>query len=157
MKNILAFLKDVATFALHVALFYIAYKMVAPLIVACLIAVWYKYGSVKGYFLNSAASLDRWGNSEFRTLWNLTLIKSSSEYLFGNIFETISSVLGKNERASQVVLVNYRIYYWWKKYKVYRHRKFIKTDYTLIGIGLNRFLWMCDYNHCIKSINDKII
>lgn len=156
MKAILKLLKEVATFALHVALFYIAYKMVAPLIVACLIAVWYKYGSVKGYFLNSASSLDRWGNSEFKTLWNLILIKSSSLYKFGNIFETISSVLGKNERASQVVLVNYRVYYWWKKYKVYRHRKFIKTDYTLIGIGLNRFLWMCDYNHCMKSINDKI-
>jgi hypothetical protein len=51
----------------------------------------------KGYFKSSAISLDRFGNREFRTLFNKVLILESG-YQFGDIGETISSVLGKNER-----------------------------------------------------------
>jgi len=51
----------------------------------------------KGYFLSSAINLDKFGNREFRTLLNKTLITDKG-YRFGNIEETISSVLGKNER-----------------------------------------------------------
>lgn len=50
-----------------------------------------------GYFKSSAVNLDRFGNSEFRTLFNLTL-KKKEGYKFGNMEETISSVLGKNQR-----------------------------------------------------------
>lgn len=49
----------------------------------------------KGYFLSTARNLDVFANREFRTLWNKTLIIESG-YKFGNIKETISSVLGKN-------------------------------------------------------------
>ncbi|MDO4224800.1 MAG: hypothetical protein Q4C75_02790 [Bergeyella zoohelcum] len=51
----------------------------------------------RGYFLSSAVNLDRFGNYEFRTLFNATLRKKNG-YEFGNFEETISSVLGKNQR-----------------------------------------------------------
>lgn len=49
----------------------------------------------KGYFRDSALTLDRLANREFRTLWNKVLIIESG-YKFENINETISGVLGKN-------------------------------------------------------------
>jgi hypothetical protein len=49
----------------------------------------------KGYFRDSAITLDKLANREFRTLWNKTLITWDG-YDFGNVNETISSVLGKN-------------------------------------------------------------
>jgi len=51
----------------------------------------------KGYFKSSAINIDKFGNRELRTLLNKTL-KLESGYSFGNINETISGVLGKNER-----------------------------------------------------------
>ena len=52
-------------------------------------------GRNKGYFRDSALTLDKLANREFRTLWNKTLITEAG-YLFGNIEETISAVLGHN-------------------------------------------------------------
>lgn len=49
------------------------------------------------YFEDTSISLDRFGNREYRTLFNRILIKKESEYRFGDIRETISSVLGKNQ------------------------------------------------------------
>ena len=51
----------------------------------------------KGYFKSTAISIDKFGNREFRTLLNKTLILESG-YKFGDITETSSGVLGKNER-----------------------------------------------------------
>lgn len=50
----------------------------------------------KGYFKSSAINIDKFGNREFRTSLNKTLITENSPFKFGNINETISSVLGKN-------------------------------------------------------------
>lgn len=68
--------------------------------------------------------MDKFGNREFRTLWNKTLIKKNG-YQFGDIRETISSALGKNER-----------------------------DNTLSNTGkcLVWILNVIDKNHCKKSI-----
>ena len=52
----------------------------------------------RGYFKDSAINIDKFGNREFRTSLNATLIKSNSPFRFGDIRETISSVLGKNQR-----------------------------------------------------------
>jgi hypothetical protein len=74
-------------------LFAIAYVLYLPLTII-------NYGFVKnkkGYFKSSAISLDRFGNREFRTLFNKVLITKEG-FQFGDITETISSVLGKNER-----------------------------------------------------------
>ena len=49
----------------------------------------------KGYFRDSALTLDKLANREFRSLWNKTLINEKG-YPFGNIEETISAVLGHN-------------------------------------------------------------
>ena len=42
--------------------------------------------------------IDQIGNSVCRDLFNATLINQYSSYMFGRINETISSVLGKNQR-----------------------------------------------------------
>lgn len=49
----------------------------------------------KEYFNDTALSLDKWANREFRTLWNKTLIVNNG-YKFGNIEQSISEVLGHN-------------------------------------------------------------
>ena len=74
-------------------LFIIAYVLFLPLSIINYCVVRNK----KGYFKSSAISLDKFGNREFRTLLNKTLI-SANGYQFGNMNETISGVLGKNER-----------------------------------------------------------
>ena len=75
---------------LGLILFIIAYVLYLPLTLInfCLVLK-------KGYFRDSALTLDRLANREFRKLWNKTLITESG-YQFGNIEETISAVLGYN-------------------------------------------------------------
>jgi len=102
-------------------LFIIAYILFLPLSIINYCVVKNK----KGYFKSSAISLDKFGNREFRTLLNKAL-KIKSGYEFGNMNETISGVLGKNER-----------------------------DKTLskTGKGLVYILNKIDKNHCLKSID----
>jgi len=73
-------------------LFIIAYILYLPLS----IINWLFVKDKSGYFKSSAVNLDKFGNREFRTLFNKTLINDKG-YKFGNINETISSVLGKNQ------------------------------------------------------------
>jgi len=77
---------------MEILLFFIAWVLVLPLTIINYIIV-----CKKGYFLDTALSLDKFGNREYRTLWNKVLRKQSG-YEFGVVNETISSVLGKNER-----------------------------------------------------------
>ena len=74
-------------------LFIIAYVLFLPLSVINFFVVKNK----KGYFKSSAINLDKFGNREFRTLLNKTLIQEPG-HKFGDIKETISGVLGKNQR-----------------------------------------------------------
>ena len=71
-------------------LFIIAYVLYFPLTLInfCLVRN-------KGYFRDSAITIDKLANREFRALWNKTLINENG-YHFGNIEETISAVLGHN-------------------------------------------------------------
>lgn len=96
MKNILRFLGGVA-------LFYFAYKIFLPLTILNFAILLYK-GKAGKYFLSSAVNLDRFANYEFRTLFNLILRKKHG-YEFGNFEETISSVLGKNQRDGTLSFV----------------------------------------------------
>jgi len=82
----------------------------------------------KGYFRSTAVSLDKWGNVEFRTLWNETLIIEGG-YKFGHGSETISGVLGKNQRSGMLS----------KK-----------------GKALAWVLDKCEKQHCFKSIDDLV-
>ena len=78
-------------------LFIFAWLLILPLTIWNLIVVNKKYGNTKGYFRNTALSIDIWANFEFRTLWN-TKLRIDGGYGFGKTGETISSALGKNER-----------------------------------------------------------
>ena len=75
---------------LGLILFIIAYVLYFPLTLINFLLV-----RNKGYFRDSALTLDKLANREFRTLWNKTLINEKG-YPFGNIEETISAVLGHN-------------------------------------------------------------
>ena len=77
---------------INILLFSIAYILFLPLS----IVNWFFVKDKHGYFKSSAVNLDKFGNREFRTLFNKTLINSEG-CKFGDINETISSVLGKNQ------------------------------------------------------------
>lgn len=74
-------------------LFIIAYILLLPLTIINFFTV----DNKKGYFKSTAINIDKFGNREFRSLFNKVLIKPEG-YQFGNEKETISSVLGKNQR-----------------------------------------------------------
>lgn len=107
---------------IQILLFLVAYILYLPLSLLNFCFVENK----GGYFLSSAINLDKFGNREFRTLWNKSL-KTSKGHSFGNIEETISSVLGKNERDNTLT----------------------KAGKILVWI-LDKF----DKNHAKKSINE---
>ena len=76
-----------------VILFIIAYILFLPLTIFNALNV-----RKKGYLKDTAINIDRFGNREFRFSLNKYLIIEGSSNKFGDIRETISSVLGKNQR-----------------------------------------------------------
>jgi hypothetical protein len=52
---------------------------------------------VNDFFYQASVSKDRQGNFNYRNLFNIIFIKKTAKHKFGNILETISSVLGKNQ------------------------------------------------------------
>lgn len=114
------------TFVLGFILFLVSVVLLVPLTLINF-AVVASRGKAKGYFMSTAVNLDRFGNYEFRTLFNSTLIRRESAHRFGAFEETISSVLGKNQRAGTL---------------------------SLLGKMLAGLLDKIDEGHCIKSIID---
>ena len=104
-----------------ILLFIIAYLLFLPLTIFNALNV-----KKKGYFKDTAINIDRFGNREFRFSLNKYLITEKSPDRFGNIAETISSVLGKNE---------------------------LSDNLTTLGKLLCWVLDKIEKNHCIKSIN----
>jgi len=80
-----------------------------------------------GYFYHFALAIDQMGNVAMQDLFNDILIKKGG-YKFGDVNETISSVLGKNER--------------------------LKTLASL-GKALVMFLHFIDPNHALNSIEEN--
>lgn len=114
-------------FVFGFALFLLSLVLLLPLTIANFTLVAFR-GKAKGYFMGTAINLDRFGNYEFRTLFNALLIRSDSQSRFGDFEETISSVLGKNLRAN-----------------------------TLTRCG-RLLVWVLDFidkDHCVKCIIDK--
>ena len=103
-----------------VILFLVAYLLFLPLTIFNALNV-----RKKGYFLDTAINIDRFGNREFRTSLNKCLIKENSPFKFGDDNETISSVLGKNQRFGHL---------------------------TKFGKIICLILDTIDKNHCEKSI-----
>jgi len=87
-----------------VILFIIAYILFLPLTIFNALNV-----RKKGYFLDTAINLDRFGNREFRFSLNKYLIHKDSTNRFGDFRETISSVLGKNQRDNTLTKMGIRI------------------------------------------------
>jgi 8-oxo-dGTP diphosphatase len=79
-------------------------------------------------FLSIATSVDASGNVVCKDLFNMILIKKEG-YEFGKRKETISSVLGKNQRDDTL---------------------------TGIGKGVAFVLDKIDPNHCLKSIDSLV-
>ena len=89
-----------------------------------------KHGFLKvinGYFLQTAVDIDRFGNRNFRTILNATL--QNNGYEFGNVHETISSALGKNQRDGSL---------------------------TYFGIIISEILDFLDNEHCKNSIDEMV-
>ena len=103
-------------------LFILAYVLFLPLS----IINWFFVKDKSGYFKSSAVNIDKFGNREFRTLFNKMLI-SDKGHRFGDIEETISSVLGKNQLTGTL---------------------------TKCGLILVWILDKIDNNHAIKSIDE---
>ena len=87
-----------------------------------------KYGLSNSYFLETATDIDKFGNRNFRTFLNATM-RVRNGYNFGNVNETISSALGKNQRDKTLS--------WFGKF---------------IAFVLDKI----DKEHCKKSINENV-
>lgn len=87
-----------------------------------------KKHKASGYFRSLAVGVDRFGNYQFRTLFN-AILRTEQGYEFGNFNETISSALGKNQRDNTL---------------------------TKVGRVLVSILDFIDKNHCLNSINENI-
>ena len=121
--------KDFLIFIRDVALFLFAWIVFLPLsIINYILVVVIKESSFKNYFYSSAMAIDKFGNRELRTLWNL-LLRTSQGYKFGDERETISSALGKNKRYGTL---------------------------SITGKLLDWVLNLFDKNHSLKSIRDNL-
>lgn len=105
-------------------LFIIATLLWLPMTLLNWIAVGVKYGISNKYFYQTAIDIDRFGNRNFRTFLNLTMQRNG--YQFGDVRETISSALGKNQ---------------------------VRKTLTPFGKFICFILDKLDKNHCKKSIN----
>lgn len=83
-------------------------------------------GEFDKYHHDLAVAKDQYGNAICKHLFNWALIKKEG-YKFGNIDETISSVIGKNK---------------------------LKNTLTLCGKILDKILDFIDNNHSIESIDN---
>ena len=106
------------------------YLTVEPInfIYVILIKKKFTWKRLNGYFRNEALAIDRFGNSQYRSLFNTWFVKEKG-YKHGNINETISSVLGKNQRDETL---------------------------TKFGMLITKILDRMDENHCKDSINENV-
>ncbi|SHK70004.1 hypothetical protein [Epilithonimonas mollis] len=86
----------------------------------------FNWRRLSGYWRSFAVAVDRFGNYQYRSLFN-RFLRNEQGYEFGDFRETISSALGKNERDGTLT----------------------KTGMLLVKI-LNKI----DLDHCRKSINN---
>ena len=102
-----------------------------PVVVIFYIAKYFLTGNkreLKVWFYRSAREIDVFANVVGSDLFNTIFIVDQG-YKFGNPKETISSVLGKNQRDKTL---------------------------SLAGDGLRRILDLIDENHCLNSINNEV-
>lgn len=83
-------------------LYLITYLLEPFVLLANIIVVLAKNKNLDGYFYIDSVARDRYANYNYRSLWCFVFIKKIG-YKFGNDEETISGVLGKNQRDSETV------------------------------------------------------
>lgn len=88
----------------------------------------FKHGLNNNYFKQTAIDIDKFGNRNFRTFLNATM-RVNHGYNFGNVNETISSALGKNQRDGTL---------------------------SWFGVFVCSVLDKIDKEHCKKSINENV-
>lgn len=88
----------------------------------------FSWKRLNGYFREEAVAIDRFGNYQYHSLFNTWFVKENG-YKHGNINETISIVLGKNQRDETL---------------------------TKFGMLITKILDRMDENHCKKSINENV-
>ena len=88
----------------------------------------FSWKRLNGYFREEAVAIDRFGNYQYHSLFNTWFVKENG-YKHGNINETISSVLGKNQRDETL---------------------------TKFGMLITKILDRMDENHCKESINENV-
>jgi hypothetical protein len=81
-------------------LFLIASLLWLPLTILNWLFVAVQFSISNEYFKQTAIDIDRFGNRNFRCLLNTTL--QVNGYEFGDVRETISSALGKNQRDNSL-------------------------------------------------------
>jgi hypothetical protein len=122
-------MKKLKSLFINLLLLAVALVLILPLTainLVCVLIVYRKDGvltTLSSYFLETATDIDRFGNRNMRTLWNLTMRKEGG-HEFGNINETISSALGINKREGTL---------------------------SKSGCLLCKILHIFDKNHCEKS------
>lgn len=104
-------------------LFIVAYVLLLPLTLINFFVV-----RSKGYFRDTAKSIDIFANREYRATWN-KFLRTNDGYAFGKLGETISSALGKNQRDGTL---------------------------TRTGKALVFILGKIEKNHCLNSIDSLI-
>ena len=107
----------------------IAYILFSIVAILNFIVVMYKNATIKSFFkvmnlywYNEGFEVDKFANHQFECFWNTTMRKSNG-YKFGDLEETISSALGKNQLNKTlswfgwfIVIVLYAIdYKYWRK------------------------------------------
>jgi hypothetical protein len=108
-----------------ILLFIIATILWLPLTIVNWVFVAFQHGMSNEYFKQTAVDIDRFGNHNFRCFLNATM--QVNGYEFGDVRETISSALGKNQRDGTL---------------------------SKFGKGICIVLDKLDKNHCKKSIKE---
>ena len=109
--------------------------VVATVLKVAFAPIMYIYGIARSLFnrhfnkwnRDLAISKDQYGNALGKYLFNDLLITKNSVHFFGNIDETISSVIGKNNRDGAL---------------------------SIVGRFVDKILNAIDKNHSIKSIDE---
>ena len=118
-------MKNIGKFIGGLFLFLLAWILFLPLSLLNFLVVALKFKDL-GYFKSSAVSLDRFGNHEFRTLFNWAW-RQKEGIKFANFEDTISSALGIYQRDGTL---------------------------TKIGKALVWILDKIEKEHCKKSIKE---
>lgn len=92
--------------ALILVLVFTPIGLVFTIIKSC---IFWNRGILKKYFFSLAISLDQFGNVAMQGFFNICMVSNKSKHKFGNPDETISSVLGKNQKANTLIYPGKRL------------------------------------------------